>query len=348
MKAFKLTNEEVAGRCAALAHLFRAGIGAGDAFALLAEDEPDPSRREMLQTMGRQADEGLPLSQVFQSCPPFPAYVGSLLAVGEQVGRTEETMQALGQYYEGRARMDRRVRDALLYPAVLLLILLAVVVILLVYVLPVFNDVYAQLGASLTGAAGALLALGVLLRRLMPVLCLLMAALAVFLAVYALSPALREGITALWLRRRGGKGTTGKVYLARFAQALAMALRSGLTGQQAVELAAELTREVPELQQRCQSCLAALDGGDTLPQALRKSALLPPAQCRLLEAGIHSGSGEDAMEQIAQRLLEDSELALEAQVSRVEPTLVVLMSGMVGVILLSVMLPLMHIMAGIG
>ena len=54
------------------------------------------------------------------------------------------------------------------------------------------------------------------------------------------------------------------------------------------------------------------------------------------------------MEQISARLLEDSECALEEALGRIEPTLVVVMSGMVGVILLSVMLPLMHIMAGIG
>ena len=70
--------------------------------------------------------------------------------------------------------------------------------------------------------------------------------------------------------------------------------------------------------------------------------------CRLLELGLRSGSGDSAMEQIARQLSEESEMALEETVGRVEPTLVVITSVLVGLILLSVMLPLMHIMTAIG
>ena len=89
----------------------------------------------------------------------FPAYVSTLTDVGERVGRIEQTLTSLSRYYENRERMDRRMQAALLYPAMLILVLLAVAVVLLVWVLPVFNDVYAQLGTGLTGFAGSLLQL---------------------------------------------------------------------------------------------------------------------------------------------------------------------------------------------
>jgi type IV pilus assembly protein PilC len=76
--------------------------------------------------------------------------------------------------------------------------------------------------------------------------------------------------------------------------------------------------------------------------------VLPAAACRLLALGQRSGTGDAVMEEVARRLTQESELAVEARVSRVEPTLVLVTSLLVGAILLSVMLPLMNIMAAIG
>ena len=91
-----------------------------------------------------------------------------------------------------------------------------------------------------------------------------------------------------------------------------------------------------------------MDEGLILSVALREIELLTRAQCRLLEAGAKSGTGEQVMKQIALRALEESEQELENLAGRIEPTVVVVMSVLVGAILLSVMLPLMHIMTSIG
>ena len=76
--------------------------------------------------------------------------------------------------------------------------------------------------------------------------------------------------------------------------------------------------------------------------------LLPAGACRLLEIGQRGGTADAAMEKIARDLSEDGEAALEDLVNRVEPALVLVCSILVGLILLSVMLPLMHIMSAIG
>ena len=227
-------------------------------------------------------------------------------------------------------------------------VLLAVVVVLLVWVLPVFNDVYARLGSGLTGLAGGLLAVGAGLRKLMPLLCVLLAGVAVFAVVVTLSPEVRESLLSRWRSVCGDRGISRKINTARFAQALAMGLSSGLTEREAVELAVGLSGGSAGFQARCEDCLKQMDGGASLPAALRGTGLLSRADCRLLEAGIRGGSGDAVMEGISLRLLEEGESALEELAGRVEPTLVVIMSVMVGVILLSVMLPLMHIMTAIG
>lgn len=348
MKQVRLTNEDIGSLCTSLAYLIHSGIGTGDALAFMAEDEPSAVGRELLSQMKDRADEGQPLAAVFRETGCFPAYVCTLLDVGERVGKLEEALNALGEYYAGRARMNRRLRAAVLYPALLLVVLLAVIVVLLVWVLPVFNDVYAQMGSGLSGLAGSLLGIGMALKNAMPVLCVVLLVVVVLVLLLLASTVLRKKCMDFWRRRMGDKGVSRAIYTARFVQALAMGMSSGLQQDQAVEMAAALSEGAPAFRRRCSECLNRMEQGDSLPQALKGTKLLPPAECRLLDAGIRSGCGEKVMEQTAQHLLEDSEAQIEELVGKIEPALVVVCCVMVGVILLSVMLPLMHIMTTIG
>ena len=345
MKQVKLTNEEIGSLCMALAHLIHAGIGNGDALTLLREDEQDAACRKILAHMAELADGGAPLAAIFREAGCFPAYVCTLLDVGERVGKTEETLISLARYYDDREQMNRRLRAAILYPSILLSVLLAVVVILLVWVLPVFNDVYAQLGSRLTGVAGGLLALGSTLRKSLPFLCAFLA----LAAVIARIRPFRKVLVKAWKNRMGDRGVFHAINNARFIQALTMALGSGMTAQEAVHMATTLSEgEASDFQNRCALCLARLDAGDSLSQALRATAFLSPADCRLLEAGSRSGRSEQVMADISGRLSIRSEEALERTVGKIEPSMVAVACILIGTVLLCVMLPLMHIMTAIG
>lgn len=348
MRKNNVSNTYIASLCTELSLLLHAGIGLGDGLHLLAEEEDDSGPRALLTSMAEQMDRGRPLAAVLREAACFPAYVPGLVEVGERSGCTEEALQALARYYESRERQDRRIRSALLYPSILLLLILIVIVVLLARVLPVFNEVYASLGGQLTGLAGGLLSLGRILDTGMPVLCVLLAAAVCFLTAFAAGGAFRERVLGLWQRRWGDRGVSRTLHTAHFAQALAMGLRSGLPVEEALELASAFLRDVPAAQVRCRDCRSRMEEGAGLPEALRQSGVLPPASCRMLALGMRGGNGDTVMEEIARRLSEEAEDALEAQVSRVEPTLVIVTSVLVGVILLSVMLPLMHIMTVIG
>ncbi len=348
MEKRKLSNDEISALCLGLSMLLHAGVGVGDGLSLLAEEESDAAHRALLAQMAQRVDDGAPLAAAFRETERFPDYVCGLLEVGEAAGRTEEALSALSHHYEDRARLDHQVRASLLYPAILLVIMLAVIAVLLVRVLPVFNEVYAYLGGSLTGVAGGLLALGQALDRAMPVLCVLLGAVVVFLAVFAASASFRDRVMSLWRKKMGDRGISRKINTARFAQSLSMGLSSGLPLEEALSMAASLLESVPAAKGRCLDCLKRLENGEGLAAAMRESGALPRAECRLLDLGLRSGTGDTAMEQIARRLSEESETALEEKVGQVEPALVMVTSVLVGLILLSVMLPLMNIMTAIG
>lgn len=341
-----LCETELAPLCRELAMLLHAGVGEGDALSLLAAEET--SHRKLLEDMARRVDGGVSMAEAMAEAGCFPHYAAGLVRVGQQTGRMEEALNTLAAYYQRRDRLNRRLRETLLYPAMLLVLMLVVVAVLLIRVLPVFQEVYASLGSRLTGLAGSLLTLGRALDAMMPVLCVLLAAAAAFLVLFSRSGSFRDRVLGLWQRFRGDRGALRQLHDARFAQALAMGIGSGLTAEETLDLAAELLGDAPAACRRAAECRTRLEAGADLPAALHETDLLPPAACRLLTLGFRSGSGDTVLEEVAERLSLEADQALERRTARVEPALVLTASALVGIILLAVMLPLLQIMQTIG
>ena len=348
MRSAVLSNLETADLCQGLSLLLHSGVSVGDGLLLLAEEETQPRLREILNQMARAVDEGGTLYQACCDAGCFSVHITGLIRVGEEVGRLEETLQSLSTYYNNKERTERQIASSLTYPAILLLLMLAVIVVLLSQVLPVFNEIYLSLGSQLTGIAGGLLVFGRFLDRAMPVLCGVLAAVLLFFAVFSLHRGFRASVIGFWQKHWGDAGISRKMNNARFSQALSMGITCGMPMEEAAELAAGLLHDAPKAEQRALRCHEQLMEGAELSAALGENELLSPSACRLLTLGMRSGSSDRIMEEIAERMQEEAQQSLISAVSKIEPALVLLTSGLVGVILLSVMLPLMNIMSAIG
>lgn len=342
-----LTDQQTALFCRGLSLQLHAGITLADGIYLLAEDEQGKAK-EIFRQMGAGLDRGAELTEVLEEAGCFPEYVCGMVRIGQQTGKLEQTLASLGNFYEQQSRTRRQIKNAVSYPSMVFVLMLVVVTVLLVKVLPVFDGVYASLGSRLTGIAAGLLYLGQLLEMAMPALLTVLALCAVLALAFWKIPAFRERI-GIWYRMYfGDRGIGRKFNNARFAQAVAMGLSSGLTLEEAMELAENLLKNIPGAAQRCKLCAEALENGASLPDAMKKTQLLPPAESRMLAVGLRGGSGDRVMEEIAQRLHAQAEEALEDTVSKIEPAMVLVASLLVGLILLAVMLPLMNIMSTIG
>jgi len=144
------------------------------------------------------------------------------------------------------------------------------------------------------------------------------------------------------------KGLTKSVACARFASAFAMGIASGLTTEDAVKTASLLIGNIKSAKTRCEKCFELLEAGSSLSDALSATGLMPKAECRLLSMGIAGGNCEIASEEIASKLENAAETETERKVNAIEPFIVTVTSVLIGLILLSVMLPLTNIMSAIG
>lgn len=344
----KFTNDEIAEICSEISYLLHAGISNSGALSSIAEDAGNSPLRPVLDSMAEQADSGDSLSDIFKSSNCFPSYVCEILSVGERSGKTEETLDALSEECGNRASLDRQLKSALLYPAILMLIMLVVIAVLLIRVLPIFNDVYAQLGSGLTGVAGKLLSFGRALSASAPILGIILGAVVLFLALFASVSSFRTSVLDYWWRVKGDKGVGGQINNAHFAQALSLAISSGMQAEDAVISAAALLPDSVAIKRKCDKCLELLSDGATFTDAIKEAELLPASKCRQLDAAIKGGSADRAMAEIARRMTEESSAALNESMSRIEPIMVTFSSLLIGIILLVVMLPLVNIMSALG
>lgn len=347
MKQPVLSDHRTADLTHSLAMLLHSGIPVSEGLFLLAREEEDPVRI-LLREMGTRLEQGAPLSQAMEESAAFSPYLCAMVRIGEDTGRLEESLNALSDYCLERCRVSARLRSALTYPGIILGLMLAVIGVLLVQVLPIFDRVYAGLGSGLTGIPALLLECGQLLSRALPFLLAGFLLMAAFLGAALLYAPLKERCLRFFRSRFGDRGISRKFHNARFVRGLAMGLSSGLMLEEATQLACSLLSDTPGAFARGRHCAEAISRGASLADAMGDAGLLPAAACRMLAVGIRSGNTDRVMTEIAHRLHEEASDSLDRTINRVEPALVLTASVLVGLILLSVMLPLLNMMNALG
>ncbi len=334
--------------CQELHQLYRAGISPADGIALLREDEDDPRVTRWLDVLIESTGTGLPLAEALRESGAFPHYMTDMISLAENTGRLEETLLALQRHYDRKLRLRSDIRSAVTVPVILLVVMIAVVVLLVTQVLPVFDRVFAQLGVRMGAVAAGMMRAGAALAKVGTGVAAVVAVIAVIALVIGLIPPLRRGFTAWFARNFGGRGILGQMAVSRFTSSMAMATASGMGMDEAVDMSARLCGGAKEIDEKTAKCRARIEEGESPADALAGSGLFSGRACSLLKLAERTGSLPDTLETLAARKEEESLRRIDRVVGTVEPAIVVITSVLAGLILLSVMLPMMGLLSGIG
>jgi type IV pilus assembly protein PilC len=334
--------------CTEFSMLIQAGITAGDGVMMMIDDETDKNGKAVLQTLMDTLEKGEPLSTAFHESGYFPPYMVNMVKIGEKTGRLPQTLSSLSTHYDRQERLSSAVKNATLYPAILLAMMIAVVLILIVQVLPIFNDVFGRLGSQMSPLASRLMQFGGWLKGISSVIAFVFCVLFLIGFLAWVIPEIREGIASAFKNRMGKRGIFGKISSAHFISGITLAMASGLDLEEAMEMAALISGDSKAVKERREKCAELLHSGSSLADAMRDSGIISVRDSRVLIMGSRSGMADSVMTEIADRSERNVQDDIARIVSRIEPTLVVVTSIIVGIILLSVMLPLMSIMTAIG
>lgn len=342
----RIPAKETAIFCSQVAMLLKAGIPLHEGIASLGEGA-DAGAGARFDKLIQILEESGSLYEAVRASDLFPAYMVNMVHIGEAVGHLDAVMESLGRYYEREDALRTSIRSAVLYPAVLVLMMAAVIAVLVAEVLPVFAQVFRELGMEASQDTGSVIRFGTVAGWC--VLIFVAVLLVLTMAVLLLSHTAKGG---RWLLRIAGclpglRGIYRRIASGRFASVMAMMLSSGYDLDEALKLAPEVVND-EQMAEKIRLCRDKVAEGVPLGDALMELGLFSGLYARMIQVGVHAGQLDGVMEHLAVIYEQESDEAIGRMIALIEPTLVILLSLIIGVILLSVMLPLISILSVIG
>lgn len=340
----KLNNRELFQFCEQFSIILRSGMSAIEGLAILNDDSQTEWGKEILTFLYKDMEESGSLAHAMEQSGAFPASAAAYVRTGEETGCLDEVMKGLSAFYAKEIQITDQIQSAVAYPLVMLGMMTAVIVILLVKVLPVFRQVFRQLGLEMSGISGALLGIGETLSHYSTAFLVLLAAMIGFILFLVLHPKGQELIRKIVCRFPGMKEIPVNLDYSRLCQCISLGIRSGLSPELCVELAGAVVSQT-ETREKLASIQKQLAEGYGFTEAITESGLFKAMELRLISLGFQAGASDEVMEKLAEQYEEKSTDSVSHIVSILEPTIVIVLSILVGLVLLSVMMPLLGLLS---
>jgi len=323
-----------------LAMLLGAGLPLYQALEALAEQTEEPQLRGIVQGLAQDIEEGKSLSVALGRHPDlFPAVYIGVIRNGELSGRLDEALERLAAYLERDQEFRRRVRDALVYPAIVLSLAAVVLAIFLTYIIPAFDRVYRSTGARLPTLTQALMAASALFRHNLPLVGLALVLVILPPTRRIIWEALSGPLQRLVLRVPQARVLAQTISLSRFVHALGAMLQSGVPVLPALEVAGEAVG-VPEFRGTVRYLISQISAGRRFGDSLRQTGQFPPMIVRMVALGEESGRLDTMLQRAGAVMDREFELRMRRFLTFLEPALTLFLGGVIGILLLALYMPI--------
>lgn len=343
----KLSNAEIASFCSQMALLLQAGIMPTDCMSILIDDTKDEESREILSDILHSCMEGEHFYTALSATGVFPTYVITMITIGENSGYLDEVMQSLSDFYDREENILDSIKNAITYPIIMIFMMFIVILILLTKVLPIFQQVFEQLGTDLQGISLQLMKFGQTMEKcsLIIMVFLLFIAGITFWGTHTVTG--RKSLSKFFIKLPFTTSFQDKLAAGRFASGMALMLSSGLDISKSLLLVSDLVAN-DRMIIKINVCRNALEEGYNLSEALIRADIFTHLYSRMVAVGFKSGNLPKVMKKISECYETETSKRIQTIVSVIEPTLVIILSIIVGIILMSVILPLISVMSNIG
>ena len=344
MAVKSITSEELSSFCSQVALILSAGLPLYDGMETLAETTKGTEYADLYEAASKKVNETGSLYEALKADNRWPTYLVEMTGIGEQTGQLESVMDGLATYYGREERIRSSVVSAVTYPLVLGVMLVLIIMIMLWKVLPVFQRVLNSMGVEMTGTGSTMMKLGSTIGWV--VLALVgIVVVAVVVCVILMKTSMRDKVMN-FLRKLFPpiRNISMKLSSSRVASVLSMMLRSGFPTGEALRLMPSILSD-SEASERVRGISKDLENGASFADAMENSKLFDGLHNRMIRMGVAAGREDQVMSTIAEIYEEQVENGISSLVAIIEPTLIALLSIVIGAILLSVMLPMAGILS---
>lgn len=342
-RARTVPRRELINLCFQLEHLLNAGVPITDSLSDLAETARLPRLRQVIADLLSAIEGGASLSEALHHHPDvFDAVFCHLVRAGEYSGRLPEVLHALSDTLKRDDELAAYARRMAIYPTIVSLVVLAALGVALIHVVPELARLFQTAGLPLPWQTRFLIGLsrGVTEHGALLLLAAVAAALGMRGALGR--PALRLRYDSALLRLPVLGPLRSKIAMARFSGLFAMMYASGITVLDALRAAENVVGNTA-LQEGLRQAGRSIEDGRTLSEAFSAVSHFPPLVTRMLRIGERTGGLDKALSNVTYFYDRDVREAIEKLQSSIEPTLTLVLGGLLLAVMSAVMMPVYDI-----
>jgi type IV pilus assembly protein PilC len=332
------------------ATMIDAGLPLVQCLEILSNQQPKPAFANVLRDVKGSVEQGATFSDSLRRHKRvFDELFVNLVQAGEAGGILDAILNRLSIYLEKRQKLMRQVKGALSYPTIVLCIAMGVMAVMLTFVIPAFENMFAEFGGgkdALPALTRFMVALSHGFISFLPVTLVIIVALG-FGFRYLLSTERGTLIFHATLLQLPVLGSVlSKIAVARFTRTLGTLLQSGVPILDALEICAKtsgnkvIERGILQVRQR-------ISEGQGMAEPLAEAKVFPDMVVQMIAVGEQTGALDAMLNKIADFYEEETDVAVSSMTSMLEPIMMVGIGGMVGVVLVSMYLPIFELAGNI-
>ena len=330
-----------------LATMYSAGLTLERAIRGLASEERHPKMKKVLKNVGENIRKGLSLSEALQRHPGvFSTLFVSLTKAGEVSGNLDEILDELATYLENLDDVRRKVRSAMTYPIFMVVFLFAMMSAMFMWIIPMFSDVYVQLGANLPAATRKLVSLSEWISINFNTVVLSLFGVAV--GLWLVSKTRRGGyiIDSIKLRTPIFGSLLNQSILNKFSKTLGILLNAGVPVIESMNLIAKIvSNRVYEV--AIGDATEYIRDGFNITSALRRTEIFPPILLQLSATGEETGVLDTLLDKAADYYFKQVNALVERMTTLIEPILILMVGIIIGVMVVITYLPVFYLGAAL-
>ena len=330
-----------------LATMYSAGLTLERAIRGLASEERHPKMKKVLTNVGENIRKGLSLSEALQRHPGvFSTLFVSLTKAGEVSGNLDEILDELATYLENLDDVRRKVRSAMTYPIFMVVFLFAMMSAMFMWIIPMFSDVYVQLGANLPAATRKLVSLSEWISiNFSTVVASLFG---VAIGLWLVSKTRRGGyiIDSIKLKTPVFGSLLNQSILNKFSKTAGILLNAGVPVIEAMNLIAKIvSNRVYEV--AIGDATEYIRDGFNITSALRRTEIFPPILLQLSATGEETGELDTLLDKAADYYYKQVNALVERMTTLIEPILILMVGVIIGVMVIITYLPVFYLGAAL-
>lgn len=345
----KLSSSELSFFCMQVALTLKSGMLIYDGISWMHDDIEEGKIKKVLGIIKQELSKGVPLYQAMNNSNFFPPYVVNMSQIGNATGKLENVMTSLSKYYDREEFIKLKIKNSIFYPSMLFVMMTLVIILLVTKIFPVFESMINELGGELSNEASILMSFstGILTGKLIMYILIIFLIIIVAFLGFGKTIKGKELYNSFLNKNIITKVIMKNLTAYRFSSSLSLLLSSGLNIDNSLDLLLQIL-ENSHLKNKIKVFQKCIKSGEPFIESLSKLSLYSSMHLQMINMGHKTGELDTVMDKLTTILENEVEQRITNNVALIEPILVGVLSIAIGVILISVMLPLMNIMANIG